>query len=68
MEEGERELKGEGEMCGVLRGGGGACLFSGRGALEKQQWVVTGGVKALTPLMVGRHYEGVKPRESRMGS
>jgi hypothetical protein len=53
---------------GAQGGGGGACLFSGRGALEKQQWVVTGGVKALTPLMVGRHYEGVKPRESRMGS
>jgi hypothetical protein len=39
-----------------------------RGASGRWQPAVTGGVKALMPLMAGRGYEGVKPGESRRGS
>jgi hypothetical protein len=60
-EEGERELKSEGERCGCSGGWGVELAFYiGRGSIGD---VVTGNVKALTQLMVGRGYEGVKPGE-----
>jgi hypothetical protein len=59
-EEGKRELKSEGKRCGVLQGWSSPFIMAG-GALGRQQLSVTGSIKALTPLMSGRGYEGVKP-------
>jgi hypothetical protein len=57
-------MKGRGAGCSE---GWNSPFIGVGGALGRQQWVVTGGVKALMPLMAGRGYVGVKPGEIKVG-